>query len=127
MVARSGKYPVVVTHVGVNDIGRRRSRELVQKYQELLQCLKDTGRRCVVSGVLPRMGVGWEWTDSAREVNMIVGALCESIGIKFLDGWDNFYGRRHLYARDGLHLSREGVEMLSKLLEGAVEGLCQGN
>ena len=36
----------MVVHVGVNDVGRVRSEELVGRYRELLREVKESGRRC---------------------------------------------------------------------------------
>ena len=43
--------------MGVNDVGRVRSEELVDRYRELLREIKESGRRYIVSGVLPRQKV----------------------------------------------------------------------
>ena len=56
VVERTGKALVVID-VGVNDVDRVRSEELVDRYRELLREIKDSGRRCIVSGVLPRQGL----------------------------------------------------------------------
>ena len=50
MVEGTGKEALVVVHVGVNDVGRVRSEELVERYRELLREIKESGRRCIVSG-----------------------------------------------------------------------------
>ena len=42
-------------------------------------------------------------------------------GVMFIDNWDRFYGKRKLYAADGIHLSRQGTSMLSVIIEEKVE------
>ena len=44
------KEAVVVVHVGVNDVGRVKSEELLLRYRELLREVKESGRRWVVAG-----------------------------------------------------------------------------
>ena len=54
VVESTGKEALVVAHVGMNDVGRVRSEELVDRYWELLREVgaSESGRRCIVSGVL---------------------------------------------------------------------------
>lgn len=47
-------------HVGTNDIGYKRSKELMTRYKMLIQRMKAIGR-CMVSGILPRLRAGQEW------------------------------------------------------------------
>ena len=65
IVKGTGKEAVVVVHVGVNDVGRVRSEDLLLRYRELLREVKESGRSCVVPGVLPRQRVGGMWLSQA--------------------------------------------------------------
>lgn len=50
---------------------------------------------------------------------------CKANGWTFVNNWDCFYGKDHLYHRDGVHLSRKGVQVLADSLErevGALQG-----
>ena len=127
MVAGSGQDSVVVVHVGTNDMERARPVDLVNRYRALLKKMRESGRKCVLSGILPRVGSSAEWDARALRMNSEVQDMCEEAGVLFMDGWDMFYGRRELFARDGLHLSRRGMESFSDLLEGFVRATCQGN
>ena len=40
----------------MNDVGRVRSEKLEDRYKKLLREVKENGKRCRVSGVLPRRG-----------------------------------------------------------------------
>ncbi|MPC54727.1 hypothetical protein E2C01_048652 [Portunus trituberculatus] len=44
-------------------------------------------------------------------------------GWAFINNWDLFYGKDTLYARDGVHLSRQGVRVLAGTLEGELNAL----
>ncbi|KAK7075758.1 hypothetical protein SK128_019793, partial [Halocaridina rubra] len=39
--------------------------------------------------------------------------FCRENNIGFIDGWDHFTSRKHMYARDGVHLSNSGVSVLA--------------
>lgn len=41
--------------------------------------------------------------------------------------WENFYSRGHLFARDGMHISRSSVSILAGLIDGAAGGLLDYN
>ena len=117
---------VVVLHVGGNDVRAGGSEELVARFREMLGKIRESGRRCVVSGILPRVYVSREWLSRTIGVNDRVKGMCKDVGVSFVDVWDRFYGRRDLYARDGVHLSRKGVDVLSGCLEGGVGMECRG-
>lgn len=123
---------VVVLHVGGNDVRAGGSEELVARYREMLGKIRESGRRCVVSGVLPRFWAGragisvGEWLSRAIGVNERLKVLCREAGVSFVEEWDRFYGRRELYVRDGVHLSGKGVEVLRECLERAVRIECRG-
>ena len=60
VVEGTGKEALMVVYVGVNNVGRVRSEELMDRYRKLLREVNESGRRCIVSRVLPRQGVrGW--------------------------------------------------------------------
>ena len=127
IVKGTGEEALVVVHVGVNDVRKVRSEELVERYRELLREVKESGRRCVVSGVLPRQKVGGLWLSQAIGLNDRLRRLCGESRIGFMDEWDRFYGRQDLYARDGIHFSRKGVQEFSECIERVVRQYGQGN
>ena len=111
----------------MNDVRKVRSEELLERYRELLREVKESGRKCIVSGVLPRQKVGGLWLSQAIGLNARLGRLCRESGVGFLDEWDRFFGRQELYAMDGIHFSRKGVQELSECVERAVRQYRQGN
>ena len=127
IVKGTGEEALVVVHVGVNDVRKVRSEELVARYRELLRKVKESGRRCIVSGVLPRQKVGGLWLSQAIGLNDRLRTLCGEYEVGFMDEWDRFFGRQELYARDGIHFSRKGVQELSECLERTVRQYSQGN
>ena len=127
VVKGTGKEALVMVHVGVNDFGKVGCGELLNKYRKLLREVKESGRKCIVSGVLPRQKVGGMWLSHALGLNDRLSKLCGESGVGFVDEWDRFYGRQELYAMDGVHFSRKGVQELSECLERAVRQYSQGN
>ena len=118
-----GTNPIVFLSAGGNDLGKVRSEELFRKFRQALDRIKDKGGIPVVCGVLPRRGVGAEWLSRAIAVNRRLANHCRSNGWSFIDNWDCFYGKDTLYARDGVHLSRQGVRVLAGTLEREVGAL----
>ncbi|MPC99736.1 hypothetical protein E2C01_095167 [Portunus trituberculatus] len=49
--------------------------------------------------------------------------FARSNGWTFIDNWDLFYGKDTLYARDGVHFSRQDVRVLAGTLEGELNAL----
>lgn len=113
---------VVVVQVGVNDVGPRRSVKLVNDFQTLLQDLRETRKRTIVTGILPRAVASNEWYSRALAMNSSVNQMCEKMGLIFVDLWQDFYGRDDYYLRDGLHLSDDGARALGVAYETEIQG-----
>ena len=79
-----------------------------------------------MSGILPRVNASREWLSRAIGVNEQLKGVCKDIGVSFVDDWDRVFGRRELYMRDGVHLSRKGVDVLSECLERGIGMECRG-
>ena len=123
----TGNETVVVVHVGGNDVSRKRSEELVNRYRVMLEKVRSSGRTGVVCGVIPRICEGGEWLSRAISLNDRIEGMCRSLGLRFVDGWDTFFGKHEMFAKDGVHLSRVGAEVYGAQLEGTVKAIRQGN
>ena len=122
-MAGEGTKPIVCLSAGGNDIGKVGSEELLRRFKEVLGKIRDKGGIPVVCGILPRRSAGSMWHSTAIAMNCRVANHCKANGWAFVDSWDRFYGRDHLYARDGVHLSRFGVQALADSLEKEVSTL----
>ena len=127
VVEGTRKEALVVVHVGVNDVDRMRSEELVDRYKKLLREVKESGRRYIVSRMFPRQGVRVWWLSHALGLNERLMRMCGKNGVGFMDEWSRFYVRQELYARESLPFSRKGVQNLSECLERAVRQFSQRN
>ena len=108
--------------VGGNDINRRRSEELLEQYKLALEKVRRKGAPVVACGIPPRMGYSREWLSRAIAFNSRIEDYCRRNRIAYVDVWERFYGRKQLFARDGVHLSRVGVSVLSGLIDKVVGG-----
>ncbi|MPC66658.1 hypothetical protein E2C01_060808 [Portunus trituberculatus] len=59
----------------------------------------------------------------AKEETGRLGDHYKSNGWAFIDNWDLFYGEDTFYARYGIHLSRQGVPVLTGTLECELNAL----
>ena len=82
---------MIIVQVGVNNVGPRRSVELMKNYSALLHRLKEARKPAVVTGILPRAVASREWYSRALSANASGKELCSKIGLHFVDLWDEFY------------------------------------
>ena len=108
--------------VGVNNVGPRRSVQLIKDYSALLQRLKEARKPVIVTGILPRATASREWYSRALSANASVETLCLNMGLHFVDLWEEFFGRWEFYMRDGLHLSDEGAKTLGEAYRHVIQG-----
>ena len=113
---------VIILQVGVNNVGPRRSVQLMKDYSALLQRLKEARKPVIVTGILPRATASREWYSRALSANASVETLCLNMGLHFVDLWEDFFGRWEFYMRDGLHLSDEGAKILGEAYRHVIRG-----
>ena len=94
--------------VGTNEI-QKRSEELVNNYKDMLDNLRSRGGTAVVHSILPGVGVSHEWQSRALGIKSRLEKITRDSGMTFIDSWARFYGKKYLYASDGVHLSRAGT------------------
>ena len=117
VLAGEGVAPTVCFSVGGNDVGRVRDEELVRRYRIALGKVRELGGVPVVCGVLPRKYASAAWLSRASALNSRLADLCRGSGWLFVDNWSYFYGKDHLYTRDGVHLSERGTGALAWSLQ----------
>ena len=128
LLVGTGRDAVVVVHVGGNDIGRTRSEELLKRYRVMLEKVKASGRVGVVCGVIPRLRGDEVWLSRAINLNGKIETMCRSLGLRFVDGWDTFFGKHEMFSKDGIHPSRVGAEVYGLQLDVTVKEISrQGN
>ena len=122
--AEMGRYKpeAIIVQVGVNDIGPRRSEKLVAEYRCLLQRLSEFRKPIIVTGILPRLRASSEWFSRALSLNNSIEMMCKTLGLGYVDLWDDFHNNNRYYLRDGLHLSDEGARVLGVGYRCAIQG-----
>ena len=112
-----GVAPTVCISAGGNDIGRVRPEELWRRYRQALGRVRELGGTPVLCGILPRRSAGVRWWSEATALISRLADHCRRNGFLFIDNWSYFYGKDHLYSRDGVHLSEMGTEALAWSLQ----------
>ena len=108
-----GKNPVVVVHVGTNDIGRTGTKVLRREYEKLGAKLKSRTKKVIISGLLPEPRANWHRVNKIKEVNTWLKDWCGRNGFEFMGHWHQYWGRGDLFRRDGLHLNSAGTRVLA--------------
>ena len=120
LVVNSSEETVFVHLVGTNNVVSGRSEETFRRYRNLVEKLRDSRRRSVVCGLLPRYDVGSLILSRMLGLNTRVQDLCRKEGVMFVDLWDDFCTDRNFYGKDGLHLNRIGKARLGRALDEGV-------
>ena len=88
---------------------------------EVIKKIEDHGKLCIVSGILPRRWKSPYWSSKVIGINNRLQRYCKVMErVMFIDNWDRFYGNQKLYAADGLHLSKQGSNLLSMIIDEKV-------
>ena len=69
----------------------------------VLRRTRDLGVIPVVCGILSRRPAGARRRFDAFAMNSLLASHCRRNGTLFVDNWTRFYGKEHLYVRDGVH------------------------
>ena len=107
-----GEQPQVVVHIGTNDLGRKRDKDVRQAFKDLGCKLKGRTNRVVISGLLPAPRDSEMRNREREELNTWLKGWCRWEGFSFLDNWGSFWGKWDLYKQDGLHLNLRGTNIL---------------
>ncbi|PGH40373.1 MAG: hypothetical protein CRN43_03385, partial [Candidatus Nephrothrix sp. EaCA] len=113
-IEKRGKEDTVIVQVGTNNLRMDETDEMVQKYEEMIQRLKEERLgEVVVMGILPRQDLS-EALDSKRvEVNRRLKEMCGGSKAMYCDVEFNPWRGGYL-GRDGLHLNARGADMVAR-------------
>ncbi|XP_072891840.1 uncharacterized protein [Hemitrygon akajei] len=116
-----GEDPVGLIHIGTNDIDRTRKKVLLQEYEQLGVKLKNRTSGVIISGLLPEPRANLARLNKIRELNAWLKDWCGRSGFCFLGHWHQYWDRRELFRRDGLHLNQAGISVLVNHITRAAE------
>ena len=70
----------------------------------------------MVVGMLPRSYVSHFALSKAIAINERMKKYCDQKKVEFIDLWGMFVGKRHLFRKDGIHLSEAGQRKFGEIL-----------
>ena len=80
---------------------------------KLLDTHLHTGKRIIISGVLPIVGWGIGKWSRLFTLHTWLEQYCSVIGVPYINNFDMFWERSILFKNDGLHPNNRGSMMLS--------------
>ena len=83
---------------------------LVAEYRCLLQRLSELRKPVIVAGILPHIRASSKWFSRALSLNNSIEMMCRTLGLGYVDLWDDFHKNNKYYLRDGFHLSDKGQD-----------------
>ena len=116
----------LVVNVGNNDAhdgGKVSSRDIHQKFKGLIRAMKNKSNKCIVNSILPRLRSNPYCMNRVDEINKSLKALCDKENIMFNDISNAFMGKPSLFRHDGIHLSNKGIDVMSQLMNIAVNNI----
>uniref|UniRef100_A0A8D2J4A1 SGNH hydrolase-type esterase domain-containing protein n=1 Tax=Varanus komodoensis TaxID=61221 RepID=A0A8D2J4A1_VARKO len=107
LVRSGGHQPLLVIHVGTNDVARQGVVGTTRNFEALGKKLRELKTQVAFSSILPVRGFGPGRDRRAPEVNNWLRVWCQKERFGFLDHGTRFLANG-LLARDGLHFMRMG-------------------
>uniref|UniRef100_A0A8C3F9E0 Uncharacterized protein n=1 Tax=Chrysemys picta bellii TaxID=8478 RepID=A0A8C3F9E0_CHRPI len=117
----AGEEPVVVEHVGTNDIRKDRRDVLEAKFRLLGKRLKSRTSMVAFSEMLPVPHAGPSTQAELQSLNAWMRQWCREEGFRFIRNWGNFWDVGSLYRKDGLHLNQSGTRLLALNIKKVAE------
>ncbi|KAL7382429.1 hypothetical protein ABVT39_022101 [Epinephelus coioides] len=96
----------LIIHAATNDIPKQQSELLKQDFTHLFNLVKQSQLSVFISVPTPTCG-------RLLSVNTWLSSASSSHNVGFIDNFDVFWERRHLFGADGLHLNKSGCRLLS--------------
>ncbi|CAI5657013.1 unnamed protein product [Oreochromis niloticus] len=111
----------LIIHIGTNDIPKQQSELLKLDFLQLFSLLGQLQVSAFISGPTPTCGRGIGRFSRLLSLNTWLSSACVSHGVGFINNFDAFWERRHLFGADGLHLNAWGCRLLSANLVFGVQ------
>ena len=113
-LVRAGRDPVVMVHVGTNDIGKGRFEVLQDNCVELVEKIRSRISTAVFSEILPVWRASRGKQNIICRFNMWLHFFCRRE--RFIGQWDSFYNNGELFKRGRLHLNRRRTLALGQCM-----------
>uniref|UniRef100_A0A8C4RFU8 Uncharacterized protein n=1 Tax=Erpetoichthys calabaricus TaxID=27687 RepID=A0A8C4RFU8_ERPCA len=95
--ARAGVDPVVIVHVGTDDMHKGSLSVLQTKFKELGAMLRSRTDEVVFSEVLPVPHANPGKIEEIKKLNAWLKSWCRVEGYRFMGHWDSFWNRWDLF------------------------------
>ncbi|KAK0155797.1 hypothetical protein N1851_001700 [Merluccius polli] len=112
----TAEHPTVkslVIHTGALDVVKQQSEVLKQDFNDLLNTVRCLNTEVFISGPLPTVRRGDERFSRLLMLNRWLKDTCAAHSVNFIDNFNIFWERRHLFEADGFCLNKSGVQLLS--------------
>uniref|UniRef100_A0A3Q3SCN1 SGNH hydrolase-type esterase domain-containing protein n=1 Tax=Mastacembelus armatus TaxID=205130 RepID=A0A3Q3SCN1_9TELE len=109
IVAENPTVKNLVLHTGANDIVKQQSEILKKDFNNLLNTVRSLNAEVFISGPLPPVRGGTEKFSRLLALNTWLSTACDVHSVHFIDNFNHFWDRRHLFKGDGLSLNKSGV------------------
>uniref|UniRef100_A0A8C6K9T5 SGNH hydrolase-type esterase domain-containing protein n=1 Tax=Nothobranchius furzeri TaxID=105023 RepID=A0A8C6K9T5_NOTFU len=106
----------IIIHAGTNDTRMQQSELLKRDFIHLFNLLKSTHLCVFISGPIPTVDRGIGRFSRILSLNTWLSSVTVQHNIAFIDNFNIFWGRKHLFGPDGLHLNRQGTHTLKMSL-----------
>lgn len=91
----------IIIHAGTNDIPEQQSELLKQDFLRLFNTVKQSHRSVLISGPTPTCGQGIGRFSKLFSLNTWLSSVCDSHSMGFIDNFNVFWDRRHLFRTTG--------------------------
>ncbi|KAK0144576.1 hypothetical protein N1851_017029 [Merluccius polli] len=112
----TAEHPTVkslVIHTGALDVVKQQSEVLKRDFNDLLNKVRCLNTEVFISGPLPTVRRGDERFSRLLMLNRWLKDTCAAQSVNFIDNFNFFWERRHLFEADGFCLNKSGVQLLS--------------
>ncbi|KAK0151164.1 hypothetical protein N1851_007738 [Merluccius polli] len=112
----TAEHPTVkslIIHTGALDVVKQQSEVLKRDFNDLLNKVRCLNTEVFISGPLPTVRRGDERFSRLLMLNRWLKATCAAQSVNFIDNFNIFWERRHLFEADGFYLNKSGVQLLS--------------
>ena len=112
IVAANPNVKHIILHIGANDVVKQQSEVLKRDFGDLFNTVSSLNAEVVISGPLPPVRKGVERFSRLLALNTWLSTACTVHSLHFIDNFNFFWDRRHLFKADGLFLNKPGVKLL---------------
>ncbi|CAI5677846.1 unnamed protein product [Oreochromis niloticus] len=113
------EYPTVtniVLHTGSNDVSKQQSEVLKRDFTGLLNTVNSLNAAVFISGPVPPVRGGDERFIRLFALNKWLISACTDHSVHFINNFNIFWERRHLFKANGFNFNKSGVKLFTSNL-----------